>query len=139
MKFELSRVTDTMFIAGTRQPPYLRSSMIRLLSSFLVALILFLSPLMMANGAGMAMPHAAAAANAQTDNHCAGDQAPSENQKSPAKASCASACAAFPAVSPAPSGVAPAVRLAIVASRPRVLSGIHPEGELRPPRNTPEI
>ena len=139
MKIDAGRLPAMMFIAGTRQRPYLHSGMIRFLSFLLIALALFVSPLMMANGAGMAMPHGAAAAETQADDHCGGDENPADTKKSPAKASCASACAAFPAASPAHLEAAPAVRAVIDASPAQLLSGIHPEGELRPPRITPEI
>ena len=128
-----------MFIAGTRQHPYLKFFMIRVLSSLLIALALFISPLLMANGAGMAMPHGAAAAQAQADGHCGSDETPADTKGTSGKASCASACAAVPAASPAPAEAAPATRAVIANGPPQVFSGIHPEGELRPPRITPEI
>jgi len=128
-----------VFIAGTRDHLYLRCSMIRLFSSLLIALALFVSPLMMANGAAMAMPHVAATSEVQTGSHCADSEVPSDEEKSRGEASCASACAAFPAVGPADPEEAPAARTAVAAGVPQALSGIHPEGELRPPRITPEI
>jgi hypothetical protein len=128
-----------VFIAGTRHHLYLRCGMIRLFSSLLIALALFVSPLVMANGAGMAMPHVAATSEAQAGSHCAGSEAPSDEEKSRGEASCASACAAFPAVGPAHPEEAPAARTAVAAGVPQALSGIHPDGELRPPRIPPEI
>ena len=139
MKIEASRLPGMMFIARTRQHPYLKSRMIRLLSSMLVALALFVSPLLMASGASMAMPHAAEASETQMGSHCADSEAPAEGDNSRGDASCASACAAFPAIGPADLKDALPVRPAAAAGVPQALSGIHPEGELRPPRITPEI
>jgi hypothetical protein len=138
MRVESGLGAGAVFIAGTRHHLYLRCSMIRLFSSLLIALALFVSPLVMANGAGMTMPHAAATAEAQT-SHCADSEVPSDEEKSRGEASCASACATFPAVGPAHPEEAPAARPAVAAGVPQALSGIHPEGELRPPRITPEI
>jgi hypothetical protein len=139
MKIEAGRLPAMMFIAGTRQHPYLSRSMIRLMSSMLVALALFVSPLLMASGASMAMPHAAAASGTQTGSHCADSEAPAEDDTSRGDASCASACAAFPAIGPAYLEEALPVRPPAAAGIPQALSSIHPEGELRPPRITPEI
>jgi hypothetical protein len=139
MKVESGLRVGALFIAGTRHHLYLRRSMFRLFSSLLIALALFASPLVMANGAGMAMSHAAATFEVQAGSHCADGEAPADHKKSQGKASCASACAAFPAVSPSPLEVAPAVRPPVAAGVPQALSGIHPERELRPPRIPPEI
>lgn len=139
MKVESDLGIGALFIAGTRHHLYLRCSMIRLFSSLMIAIALFVSPLVMANGAGMAMPHVAVTSEAQTGSHCADSEAPSDEEKSRGEASCGSACAAFPAVGPAHPKEAPAARTAVAAGVPQALSGIHPEGELRPPRITPEI
>jgi hypothetical protein len=139
MKIETGGLLAITFIAGTRQHPYLSRSMIRLLSSMLVALALFVSPLLMASGASMAMPHLAAASEAQTGSHCADSEAPAGDDNSQGDASCASACAAFPPIGAADLEDALPVLRAAAAGVPQALSGIHPEGELRPPRMTPEI
>ena len=127
------------FIAGTRNHLYLGRSMIRLFSSLMIAIALFVSPVAMANGAGMAMPHAVVTSEAQTAGHCADSEVPSDEEKSRGEASCASACAAFPAIGPAYLEEALPVRPPAAAGIPQALSSIHPEGELRPPRITPEI
>ena len=111
--------------------------MYRLIASLLVALALFVSPLAMANGAGMAMPHAPALS--QVDGHCAGEEAPADDEGAPAKASCASACAACLSLGATSSAAVPMAPLVIAATGPQVLSGIHPEGETPPPRILPEI
>ena len=111
--------------------------MYRLVASLLVALALFVSPLVMASGAGMAMPHAAALS--QVDGHCAGEEAPADEDGAPAKGSCASACAACLSLGASSSAAASIAPLVIAANGPQVLSGIHPEGETPPPRMTPEI
>lgn len=136
----LSRLSAPSVAAG-RMRPYLRGSMIRFLSSLLVAIALLLSPLAMENGAAMAVPHAAAAGTVEmvADGHCAGEHAPVDEEKAPAKAGCASACAAVPAVPPVFLEDAAQVREAIGLRGSQVLSGIHPEGETPPPRITREI
>jgi hypothetical protein len=128
-------------VAAAHLRPYLRGSMIRFLSSLLVAIALLLSPLAMVNGAAMAMPHMAATGTVEmsADGHCAGEEAPVDEEKAPAKASCASACAAVPAASPVFLEDVAVTREAIGLRGPQVLSGICPEGETPPPRIVREI
>lgn len=111
--------------------------MLRFLSSFFVAMALFLSPLAMAGGAGMAMPHATATVSAAGD-HCAGGEVPSDEDSS-MKVSCASSCAAYPPVAPLPAEKPATARAELGIAKPQLLAGIHPEGETPPPRMTPEI
>lgn len=111
--------------------------MVRLLSSLLIAIAMLFSPLVMTSGAGMAMPHAAAAAT--TTDHCAGEESPVGDDKAPVKASCASACAAFPAMAPVASEH-PLARDEDAEDRgSQLLAGVQPEGETPPPRIPPEI
>ena len=126
-----------MSIANPRPCPHMRSSMYRLIASLLVALALFVSPLAMSSSAGMAMPHAATLA--QDDGHCAGESAPADEDGTPAKASCASACAACLSLGAISSEQAALAPVALAAAGPQVLSGIRPEGETPPPRILPEI
>ncbi|HEX8214733.1 MAG TPA: hypothetical protein VF582_04585 [Allosphingosinicella sp.] len=127
------------FIASSRAGLYLQPGMIRLLSSIFVALALFLSPLAMASGSGMAMSHPAPASAPEAAGHCAGSEGPADEGKAHVKLSCASACAAFLPRGPVTSDEAPAARVVVAMSRPQLLAGIHPEGETPPPRMTPEI
>lgn len=124
------------FIASSRRSFYLPSSMLRVLSSLLVAMALFLSPLAMAGGAGMAMPHAAVTA---AGDHCAGTEAPSDENDPAMEVSCASSCAAYPPLSPLPAEKPAALRAKLAIAKPQLLAGIHPEDETPPPRMTPEI
>ena len=125
------------FIALTQRRPYLGISMYRVLASLLVALALFVSPLVMSNGASMAMPHAAT--QTQVDGHCAGEEAPADTDGTPAKASCASACAACLSLGATSSDQAVVASATLTATGDQVLSGIHPEGETPPPRIPSEI
>jgi hypothetical protein len=139
MKVEVALGLRAGFIAGTCHPLYLRSNMIRLFSFLMIVIAMFVSPLAMANGAGMAMPDAEVTSAAPAGSHCANSETPAEDDHSREGASCASACAAFPAVGPAhPEEVLAASQLVSVGV-PLALSGIHPEGQLRPPRIIPEI
>lgn len=130
---------DVSFIAGSAQRPYLRSGMIRILSCLFVALALFASPLMMANGAGMAMSHATTNAAPDPAGHCSGDDTPSGQQDAPIELGCASSCAAFLPDHPVAANEAPAALAVLALTRDNSLAGIHPEGETPPPRITPEI
>ena len=128
----------TTFIASSGRRVYLPSSMVRFLSSLFVAIALFLSPLAMASGAGMAMSHAGTAAMGAAD-HCAGGESPLSGDESSIEISCASSCAAYSS-----SPLVAAEKFPILAPKPRVmksqrLAGIQPEGETPPPRITPEI
>ena len=111
--------------------------MIRFLASFLVALAMFLSPLAMASGGGMAVAHTT---KSQVDEGCARTHhSSSDEQKSDMKTSCAIACAA---ITGTPSSVheqidQPNEQTVIAAAH--VLTGIWPEGETPPPRIDPEI
>ena len=127
------------FIVSSRASLYLPSGMVRLLSSLFVALALFLSPLSMAGGSGMAMSHPVTSAAPDMEDHCAGSESSTDEGKAPAKLSCASACAAFLPASPIASNEAPAERVALTLPGPQLLIGIHPEGETPPPRLSPEI
>lgn len=130
---------DAPFIAGSAQRPYLRSGMIRLLSSLFVALALFASPLMMADGASMAMSHASADSAPQEAGHCSGDETPSDQQDAPVEMGCATACAAFLSDHHVAVDEAPVALAVLALTRDHALPGIHPEGETPPPRITPEI
>ena len=124
------------FIASSHRRFYLQSNMLRFLSSLLVAMALFLSPLAMGSGAGMAMPHATATA---AGDHCAGGKVPSGEDDSSMKVSCASSCAAYPPFTPLPAEKSTTARARLGIAKPQLLAGIHPEGETPPPRMTPEI
>lgn len=137
MTIEVSPARGPGLIVRRRTRPYLARSMMRLLSSLLVAMAMLFSPLMMTSGAGMAMPNAAAAVGAV--DHCAGEDAPAEHHQSPVKASCASACAAFPAVAALPPEQAPALEEAAEDRGPQIFTGVQPEGETPPPRIPSEI
>ena len=138
MRSEARAGMSPAFIASSRRYFYRPSSMLRFLSSLLVAIALFLSPLAMANGAGMAMPHGTATATAAGD-HCAGKEAPSDEGDSSMKVSCASSCAAYPPFTPLPAEKPATARAKLGIAKPQLLAGIHPEGETPPPRMTPEI
>jgi hypothetical protein len=139
MTAEPGTVRDASFIAGSGLCPYVRAGMIRLLSCLFVALALFASPLMMANGAGMAMSHAPADAGLGAAGHCAGDEAPADQQEAPTELSCASTCAAFLPHVPVAADEVPVALAVLKLPRDHSLPGIHPEGETPPPRITPEI
>ena len=140
MKIEIAVDPAGPFIARTRLRHYLRASMIRLLSSLLAAMALLLSPLAIWNGAAMAMPHGAAtAAAAVTPGDCGGEEAPADDGNAPAKAGCASGCAAVQPVCPDPFEESGAARDTVALRGAQVLSGVHPEGETPPPRITREI
>lgn len=127
-----------LFIAGSGERRYLRVGMVRLLSSLLVALALFASPLMMANGAGMAMSHASTETSSALSWHCTEDEAPSDAHHAPKKMSCATGCAAFLSDERFEGDAASVALAVLVVPQARSLTGIHPEGETPPPRITPE-
>ncbi len=139
MMIDARQAGDASFIAGSAQGPYLRSGMIRLLSSLFVALALFASPLMMANGAGMAMSHAPTETSSALAEHCRDDQAPSNQHHAPKKMSCATGCAAFLPDEPIEVDAAPVTLALLTVPQEQSLAGIHPEGETPPPRIAPEI
>jgi len=105
----------------------------RLISAFLVALAMFLSPMLMASG-GAAMAHASATSVTAEHGHCEDGKAPADKDRSHAKMSCASACAAFVAPSPDVSPKAAQAKAPTVAARLSALSGTFPERETPPPR-----
>ncbi|HEX8534262.1 MAG TPA: hypothetical protein VF662_08845 [Allosphingosinicella sp.] len=111
--------------------------MFRIVSALFVALAMFLSPVMMAGGGGIA--HAAPAAQAKGDGHCRGETAPEGKQKPDMKMSCASACAAFPAATPAMAERSVQPKPLAAAAEPLLLTGIAPERETPPPRPSPAI
>lgn len=127
------------FIVGSLQRSYLRRGMIRFLSSLIIALALFWSPLAMAGGAGMAMSHAPTTAASDTGGHCTGTEAPSDEESAPSEISCASACAAFLPCGPIAASEAPPAQAVLTLLGPQLIAGIHPEGETPPPRMTSEI
>lgn len=127
------------FIARSPRRLYLRWGMLRLLSSLFVVMALFFSPVAMASGAAMAMPHAAPVSGNVSVDHCAGDEAPTDDNKSGFKLSCGSACAAVTPNDHVRSAEAPPVRPSLATSGHQILVGIHPERETPPPRITPEI
>jgi len=110
--------------------------MIRLLASFLVALALFLSPMVMEMGGGMAM---AETRLTETDGGCAGHHAPADDRTSDMKMSCAIACAAIPGTpATVKAQVVPAKGATLIGAA-HMLTGIWPEGETPPPRSASEI
>lgn len=111
----------------------------RLLFSLLVALGLFVSPVSMASGGGMAMAHSTSIERVEANGHCAGSETPAEEPSDDSKMSCAAACAAFPPMLPATGEEIPLVKLADEMLAHTRLAGIHPEGETPPPRITSEI
>ena len=113
--------------------------MLRLLSSLFVAMALFFSPVAMASGAAMAMPHATPGGGNVSADHCAGDEAPADDNKSGFKLSCGSACAAVTPNDAVHSGEAHGTGAVLAMSGHQILTGIHPERETPPPRITPEI
>ena len=137
MKADAALIRRPAFIVSSHARLYLGFVMVRFLSSLVVALALFLSPLAMASGAGMAMPSAAAATGA--GSHCAGSEAPSDADNSLMEMSCASSCAAYSPDPLIPAANASASPAKPIVMKPRLLAGIHPEGETPPPRITPEI
>ncbi len=128
-----------MFMRGSRGPHYPRSHMLRLLSSLIVALALFFSPLAMANGSGMAASHSAAAVQAEASGPCVDHDVPSGHEKSSTDMSCASACAAVPGLSAIVADEVVMSSPEVIMAGHQVLIGIHPEGETPPPRISPEI
>lgn len=119
------------FIASSRRRIYCPSDMLRFLSSLLMAMALFLSPLAMAGGAGMAMPHAAAPAAA---DHCAGTEAPADEDSPSFDVSCASSCAAYPPFAASPAEIPATAQFNRDLIKQQWLAGLHPERETPPPR-----
>ena len=111
--------------------------MLRFFASILVALALFFSPLAMEMGGGMAMANTTMA---EMNGSCAGMHHPSsDDEKSDVKMSCALACAAIPGTpAPVADQAVPPKSDAVIVADP-VLTGIWPEGETPPPRNTSVI
>jgi hypothetical protein len=105
---------------------------LRLLSSLLVALALFLTPLAMTGGAAMAH---GGTATSEMPGHCTDPAAGSDmDHGSKAKLQCMAMCAAVPAI-PAAMAVhvaAPRVVLAMTAVPMR--AGIAPDRDTPPPR-----
>lgn len=106
--------------------------LLRLLSSLLVALAMLIAPVAMAGGA-MAKPVTAAAAPADHFGHC--DEAPEDERKAPVHMSCASSCAAMPAVQPQVPDLAAPAPAAPPLAPGNGLNGIAPEAETPPPRS----
>ena len=128
---------EPAFIADSRGRLYLHPDMLRLLSSLLAALALFWSPIAMASGAGMAMP--ATVEMTASAAHCPDSDAPPEDRQSDVKMSCASSCAAFPALAPAIADRPRSFRAEVEIAKGKVLVGIDSERETPPPRNTSGI
>ena len=126
------------FIERSGQPLYSAATMLRLVSSLLVALALLFSPLAMTGGGAMAAPHASMVATGM-DGHCAGADAPSDNDHWDAMAECAVACTSFVAVDAAISDNVPPIKQEVLVSEYASMIGVRPEGETPPPRITPEI
>lgn len=125
------------FMASSSRPVYLAATMLRFVSSLLVALALLFSPLAMSGGAAVAASHGPAAMAVEGD--CPGTHAPADKTQSHAKIGCAVSCAAFPAVGSITNEPVAPTKAKAVAARHQLLVGIHPEGETPPPRITPEI
>ena len=105
--------------------------MFRFLSSLLVALALFVSPLSMLGGGGMAMAHAPTVA--EMGGHCE-DMPGGEEQDVKKALDCTSICSAMAA---APSPLIQGSALAGAAAEPErqdMLASIAPESEKPPPR-----
>lgn len=106
----------------------------RLISSLLVALALFLSPLAMANGSAPA--HGSMVAAGDMAAHCAESDQQGEHKGAPdAQVHCMAVCAA---VHPAPAAVAghgPSPRAALAMPTILMLVGIAPEYDTPPPRS----
>ena len=130
---------DGSFIASSGARVYFPATMLRLICAFFIACAMFLSPVAMATGGGMAMAHAATVADAGAHGHCEEGGAPAGKKKPDMKMSCASACAAFLAVVPAVAeqGAQPKSAVAIASSA--FLLGVAPERETPPPRSAPAI
>ena len=127
------------FIASSGRKVYFPARMFRLICAFFIACAMFLSPVAMATGGGMAMAHAATAADVGAHGHCDEGGVPAGKKKPDMKMSCASACAAFLAVVPtvAEQDAQPKSSLAIASSA--FLLGVAPERETPPPRSAPAI
>jgi len=107
---------------------------LRLLSAILTALALFFAPLGMSSDSGMAVAHATASQAAMA-GHCAGmDQPADSDQSSKMKMGCMSACAAIPAIQPAPTEHVAPEPAATEVFKPKMLTGIPLESETPPPR-----
>lgn len=105
----------------------------RLLSSLLVALALFFSPLMMANGSAPA--HGAMFAADDMATHCADSDQQGEHKGAPdTKAHCMAVCAAVHPAPAAVNGHAPSPKAALAIPTIPTLVGIAPEYDTPPPR-----
>lgn len=114
----------------------------RLLSSLLVALALFFTPLAMADGPAAA--HGATVAASDVAGHCAdsGDQGRDDHmpgQTSGAKARCMVVCAAVPSAPVLMAERTPSPKVALAMPCILMLTGIAPEHDTPPPRFFPEI
>lgn len=111
----------------------------RLLSSLLIALAMFVSPVAMASGSAAAMPHGSVMEAVAAAAHCAETEAPVDRETPEPGMSCIATCAAFPAL---PSIIhdpfRPAKALHPVTEQQH-LATIAIEGETPPPRMTPRI
>jgi len=111
----------------------------RFLSSLLVVLALFLSPIAMASGAMAAGRHADPHEMMAMPGHCSGGELPASDSDIPDQASCAAACAALPAIA-APRSLAIArFGAPIIAGPDQPLTAFKREGETPPPRTNPVI
>lgn len=107
---------------------------LRLFSSILVALALFLSPVAMSIGGSTAQAHAATVEMSGMTAHCDGLGQPPEKSQPHMKPGCAATCAAIPAHSPDAPAQSRPLKTRVVTAVPAPLAGITPEGTTPPPR-----
>lgn len=107
----------------------------RLLSSLLVALALFLASVGMSSDSGMAMAHRPSAEMTGMDGHCAGMAQPEDDGRDFGMAmDCMSACSAIAPAQPGFDGRGRLVAAGIASIAPAMPIGIASESETPPPR-----
>lgn len=107
---------------------------LRLFSSILVALALFLSPVAMSIGGIAAQVHAATVEMPEMTAHCDGLGEPLDKSQPHMKPGCAATCAALPAFSPDTPAQSRPLKACATTSVPPPLAGITPEVTYPPPR-----
>ena len=111
--------------------------MLKLLSLMVAAMALFLSPIAMMSGSSMAKTHGTAASSSSVDGHCSGSSQ-DHDEGSGMEAGCVMGCAAVTGSDPSVPAQS-ALSVKVSPAPHQFISGIFPEGETPPPRNTPEI